>query len=318
MKTIIALLFPLLLGIMVAAHGWLALLWFPLGFVISVFVTAQIALPIILGLPRAIRLVAHGEMRSAVYARLLIVPLLWVIMLFVIPFFVGFFWPSTAAWVEGNAALNVGTWLGIISILLSPLSKKYRADFREDFDRSYGQFYTDLRGSSELSSVTRNTMSIHEAYHVVDIVSAVLQNQNRYAQIPVSALQGYDLSHIDTALKLRIANEYLLLSDQPDFEQSFSEGLKLYSGVPWSIMAAVVADEQFGQIGAKRVMSAIDPATMQLDKDFASIETGSSFGNFCKSLGATDPNYWEHVYERIGIEHTSDSPRGNRPFVLNT
>ena len=65
---------------MVRAQGWLALLWFPISFVVGVFVTAQIALPIILGLPRAIRLVSHGEMRSAVYARLLIVPLLWIVM----------------------------------------------------------------------------------------------------------------------------------------------------------------------------------------------------------------------------------------------
>jgi hypothetical protein len=44
-------------------------------------------------------------MRPAIYARLLIVPLLWVIVLFVIPFLIGFFWPSAAVWVESNAAL---------------------------------------------------------------------------------------------------------------------------------------------------------------------------------------------------------------------
>ena len=150
MKTIIGLLFCLLLGVMVRAQGWFALLWFPIGFVVGVFVTAQIALPIILGLPRAIRLVSHGQMRSAVYARLLIVPLLWIILLFVILFLIGFFWPSAAAWLDGNAALNAATWLGIVGILLSPLSKKSRADFRADFDRSYGRFYTSFRTSSEL------------------------------------------------------------------------------------------------------------------------------------------------------------------------
>lgn len=58
---------------------------------------------------------------KTIIARLLIVPLIWVMMLFVIPFLIGFFWPSAAAWLEGNAALNVGSWLGIIGILLSPL-----------------------------------------------------------------------------------------------------------------------------------------------------------------------------------------------------
>ncbi len=71
MQTIIALLFFLLLGVMVKAQGWFALLWVPLGFVISLFVTAKIARPILLGLPRAIHLVSSGEMRAAVYRRLL-------------------------------------------------------------------------------------------------------------------------------------------------------------------------------------------------------------------------------------------------------
>jgi hypothetical protein len=143
-QTIIALLFCLLLGVMVKTQGWFALLWLPLGFAIGLFATAQILLPIMLGLPRAIRLVSRREMSSRVYTRLLITPILWVVALFVLLFLIGFFWPSAAAWVASNAALNVGMWLGIFGILLSPLSKKSRADFRADFDRSYGQFYTSI------------------------------------------------------------------------------------------------------------------------------------------------------------------------------
>ena len=142
MQTVIALLFCLALGVMVKAQGWLALIWVPLGFAVGLFVTAQIALPLMLGLPRAVRLVSRREMRSGVYRRLLFTPVLWVVQLFVVLFLIGFFWPSAAAWLESNVALNVGLWLGIVGILLSPLSKKSRADFRADFDRSYGQFYT--------------------------------------------------------------------------------------------------------------------------------------------------------------------------------
>jgi hypothetical protein len=148
MQTITALLFCLAPGVMVKVQGWLALVWVPLGFAIGLFVTAQVVLPLLLGLPRAVRLVSRGEMRSGVYARLLITPVVWVVVLFVALFLVGFLWPSAAAWVAGNAALNVGTWIGIIGILLSPLSSKSRSDFRADFDRSYGQFYTAT--SSEL------------------------------------------------------------------------------------------------------------------------------------------------------------------------
>ncbi|PYJ04722.1 MAG: hypothetical protein DME95_06730 [Verrucomicrobia bacterium] len=126
---------------MVKAQGWFALLWLPLGFVIGLFVTAQIALPILLGLPRAIHLVSSGEMRAAVYRRLVFTPVLWIVHLSVILFLVGFFWPSAAAWFETNGALSAGVWLGVVGILLSALSKRSRADFQADFDRSYRQFY---------------------------------------------------------------------------------------------------------------------------------------------------------------------------------
>ena len=120
----------MLLGVTVEAQGWWALLWLPLGFAIGLFATAQIALPIMMGLPRAIRLVSRAEMRSTVYSRLLLTPILWIVGLFVFLFLIGFFWPASAAWVSDNAELNLGTWLDIIAILLSPLSKKSRSDFR--------------------------------------------------------------------------------------------------------------------------------------------------------------------------------------------
>jgi hypothetical protein len=140
-QTIIALLFFSLLGVMANAQGWSALLWVPLGFVISWFVTARIALPILLGLPRAIQLVSSGEMRAAVYRRLLFTPVLWIVLLPLIVCLVRFFRPSAATWFETNGALNGGVWLGVVGVLLSALSQKSRADFQADFDQSYRQFY---------------------------------------------------------------------------------------------------------------------------------------------------------------------------------
>ena len=141
MQTIIALLFCLLLGFMVKAQGWSGLLWVSLGFVIGLFLTGRIALPILLGLPRAIRLVASGEMRAAVYRRLLFPPVLWIVLLSVILFLVRFFRPSAITWFGSNGALSAGVWFGVVSILLSALSQKSRADFNAGFDQSYRQFY---------------------------------------------------------------------------------------------------------------------------------------------------------------------------------
>jgi hypothetical protein len=139
---IIAIVFCLLLGVMIRAQGIAALLWVPLGFAIGLFVSVQMLLPILMGLPRAIRLVAKRQMRSAVIGRIFITPLIWLALVFVMGFAFGFVWPSAAESLYNNAALNLGGWLGIFAILLSPLSKKARSDFREDFDKSYGKFYT--------------------------------------------------------------------------------------------------------------------------------------------------------------------------------
>ena len=160
-------------------------------------------------------------------------------------------------------------------------------------------------------------MTIHEAWRILNIVSAALQDESHpYGQHPISSLQGYDIFDILVALKLRIANEFLQLVHRSDFEQQFAEGLKLYDNIPWQIMRSFVADDQVGQIGARPVLSAVDPTTMQLDKRFASIETGSSFGDFCRSLGPEEASYWQLVYERLGIESTLGSPRGNLPVEV--
>jgi hypothetical protein len=126
---------------MVQAQGWSGLLWVSVGFPIGLFVTARIAFPILLGLPRAIRLVASGEMRAGVYRRLLFTPVLCIVPLAVTVFLVRFFWPSAETWFESNGALSTGLWLGVVGVLLSALSQKSRADFDADFDRSYRQFY---------------------------------------------------------------------------------------------------------------------------------------------------------------------------------
>src|SRR5205823_4308545 len=109
-----------------------------------------------------------------------------------------------------------------------------------------------------------------------------------------------------------IANEFLHLFHRPDFEQIFAAGLELYDGLPWILMSSVVADHELGTVMAEKVCSAINPTTMQLDERFATIETGKSFGGFCKALGVDEPQYWLAVYERVGLD-TKDARSGNEP-----
>ena len=152
MNTIIGLAFCLLLGVMIRAQGIAALLWVPIGFGFGLFSTAQMVLPLMLGLPRAIRLVSKRQMRAAVFGSIILTPLIWLVLLAVGGFLTGWFWPSAADYIYNNAALNLSANLGMIAIILSPLSKKCRDDFRADFDKSYHRFYVE----SDVSQPTQH------------------------------------------------------------------------------------------------------------------------------------------------------------------
>ena len=66
------------------------------------------------------------------------------------------------------------------------------------------------------------TMTMAEAESILDIVSVALRDIS-HRHHPVSALRGHDIYQICTALKLRIANELLLLAGRNDFEKQFKD-----------------------------------------------------------------------------------------------
>jgi hypothetical protein len=158
------------------------------------------------------------------------------------------------------------------------------------------------------------TMTISEAEKILDIVNTALEDTS-HRHYPVSSLKGYDIYQIYTALKLRIANELLHLAHRVDFDEQFADRLKLHAGLPWLIMR-FVPDDQVDSITAVGVFNPIDPSTMTFKDDRLSYEeTGSSFGDYCKSVGSKDPIYWQKIYTRLGLEYTSRSPKGNYPVT---
>jgi hypothetical protein len=58
-------------------------------------------------------------------------------------FLVGFFWPSIVGAINSNIPFSLGADLGVLAIILSPLSSKARADFLEDFNTTYQGYYTE-------------------------------------------------------------------------------------------------------------------------------------------------------------------------------
>lgn len=132
-------IFIILLGYFTAQYGWVALLWVPGGFIIGILLSSNIILPVLLGVPLATSLIQKKQMKSTVFLSLLRAPIFWFVMMFLI----GFFLPSFADWVLKNKPLYIAILLGFILILLSPLSMKVRTDFRSDFDKAWGKYYTN-------------------------------------------------------------------------------------------------------------------------------------------------------------------------------
>ena len=147
------------------------------------------------------------------------------------------------------------------------------------------------------------TMTISEAEHVFNIVLAAIGDTS-HRHTPVSALKGYDIYQICTALKLKIANEFLLYTGRDDFEEKFAKLVNFYEAGPGHITMGVVPDDQVDIIGAKHVFDFEDAR-------YLSQETMRSFGTYCRSVGSEDPMYWQKIYTRLGLEYTSTSPKRN-------
>jgi len=139
MYKLIAILFCFIQGLMVHYFGWIALLWTPLGFIVGLFSSSNMILPILMGFPLAIKNVLNKQMKAMVFLALLRTPLIWFIFFFAL----GWFFPSIGIWMSNTQAFVIGSNVGFFAILLSPFSKKAREDFRSDFDKSYGKYYRD-------------------------------------------------------------------------------------------------------------------------------------------------------------------------------
>jgi len=192
------------------------------------------------------------------------------------------------------------------------------------------------------------TMTISEAEHVIDIVVAVLLQEpttskgedkrscywHNYTRL--SILQGYDVFQIDTALKLRLANMFLFLAKENDFEEKFTKEIRICTlpapalslFIPDDLMAKYEQLDKLSKTLSRDSLEFLERET-SINEEFVAfrngwrkkllpLETASSFGKYCRCVGANDPIYWQKVYTRIGIEYTSTSPKGNTPVYPET
>ena len=91
----------------------------------------------------------------------------------------GFFWPAAAHYLYSNVAFNLSASLGMIAIILSPLSRTSRSDFRQDFDKAYRRFYRgDVR--TEMEEEERSRLSKLNPKQQKQVESAVRVASNLY------------------------------------------------------------------------------------------------------------------------------------------
>jgi hypothetical protein len=179
------------------------------------------------------------------------------------------------------------------------------------------------------------TMTILEAEKILDIVSVALRPENPnkcyHSLCPVSSLRGYDIYQIYTALLLRLANEYLLLSVKDDFEERFASGVDLYRSIIPHIFTRFIDDNKINELKELELSSGRSAAiTLEMeitpnyddlmewlstDERLASLAEFSSLAEYCKSLGSNDPIYWQKIYTRLGLEYTYTSPKWNLPVL---
>ena len=172
-------------------------------------------------------------------------------------------------------------------------------------------------------------MTMEEAENIIGIVSLALIDKSW--PHPKSLLQGYSVYEIDTAVKLRIANEFLISMHSEELLADFDKAvIYTYGRIPLMVYSNFVSDEVLKELKQKFVpnsreyriqSSMIRPNPFDengiKDKKFGSLESIESFASYCKLIGGDDPLYWQKIYTRISLKYTSTSPEGNYPVFSN-
>lgn len=160
------------------------------------------------------------------------------------------------------------------------------------------------------------TLSFKEAQKIIDLYASILihsenlglNNRFRYSQ-----LKGYDIYDIDNALKLTSAYRVFNCKERSDTALSkLREATNVDGGASMSFFNLFEPDnivQQLNKIDLSNPTEAIikqreirgDYFQSQLWKDFSKTETHESFLNFCLQLDMADRDYWEKIYDRLGI-----------------
>lgn len=103
------------------------------GLIFGLYVYAQMLLPILYGLPRAIWMFIRGELRFMGVITQIITPLIWFVFFIVLGFILQAVYPPAIKYFTTDAGFFFGQLLAIVWLILNFLSSRGRRDMREDF-----------------------------------------------------------------------------------------------------------------------------------------------------------------------------------------
>src|SRR3989338_11489885 len=110
-----------------------SILLFPVGFLLGVWYTAMLILPLFYGIPRALAGYFRGQLRFKAVAAYLVAPISWTLFFMVAFFLMAYFWESGFNYLRYNGGFNWGQTVGSLLLILNALfNRKSRMDMRAD------------------------------------------------------------------------------------------------------------------------------------------------------------------------------------------
>lgn len=107
-----------------------------LGYVVGLFVYAQMLLPLVYGVPKSLWLFYKKQVRFMAVLSHLLTPAIWFIGIMVLGFVLQAVAPSINQFLIFNQQFNLGGLLAIAALLLNFLTKQGRNDMAADYEQT--------------------------------------------------------------------------------------------------------------------------------------------------------------------------------------
>ena len=165
-------------------------------------------------------------------------------------------------------------------------------------------------------------MTLNEADQISDFVINLVASKPRKGFCRTSQLRGRSMCEISNAFALATAKRRQISSYDPALREKCKEFADKAGALVASLKMVFIPDtdaEKLNQLPHdsteyKKVFSQLmirqlddsDPESQQ----FLKLETLDSFNNYCWTLDASDPLYWQKIYTHLGLPYDETCPSG--------